>query len=102
MGFINLTPHAIHIGELTVPPSGGVARCVESTTPVGEHEGVHLVTTTYGEVTDLPVPVEGTIYIVSSLVRSAVPNRRDVASPGALVRDISGQVMGCKNLVLNK
>jgi hypothetical protein len=53
--------------------------------------------TKYGEVTDLPEPEEGTIYIVSGMVAAAAP-RPDVMSPGTLVRDDQGKPMGCLGL----
>jgi len=62
---------------------------------VGTFGGVPLTRTTYGEV------VEGTLYVVSGLVRAAVPERTDVASPGELVRDALGVVTGCRGLVVN-
>lgn len=102
MAFVNLTPHAVVIVSVaTVPPSGTVARCATSTSPAGEVEGVTLVRTEYGAVEGLPAPEAGIIYICSALVRAAVPTRTDVASPGDLVRDAAGQVVGCKNLVVN-
>lgn len=71
-----------------IPPSGSVARCAATSTPAGAVEG-------------LPDPSTGILFIVSALVRSAVPARADVASPGDLVRDAAGAVIGCRNLVVN-
>jgi hypothetical protein len=34
MRFVNLTPHSVTVGELTVPPSGTVARLLERESPV--------------------------------------------------------------------
>ncbi len=110
MTIINLTPHALNIvtpsGTVTVPPSGTVARCATASVAAGEHwvwghGAIALHRTTYGEVQNLPEPVEGTLYIVSALVRAAVPGRTDVASPGELVRGPDGQPVGCKGLVVN-
>jgi hypothetical protein len=99
---VNLTPHAIVIaGGVTLPPSGAVARCSTLNTPAGEHAGVPLSRVTYGAVEGLPAPAEGVLYVVSGLVRAAVPLRLDVASPGDLVRDASGAVVGCRGLVVN-
>jgi len=100
--FVNLTPHAIVVvGGPTIPPSGKLARCVSSSVSVGEHAGVSLCRTSYGAVDGLPDPEAGVIYIVSALVRAAVPHRADVASPGELVRDAAGSVIGCKGLSVN-
>ena len=103
---VNLTPHALNLilasGEVrTVAPSGNVARCATVSEVVGEVNGVALSRTTYGEVVGLPEATEGTLFVVSALVRSAVPHRKDVASPGDLVRDAGGNVVGCKGLVVN-
>lgn len=105
MTIVNLTPHALNIitgtGTVTVPPSGAVARCATASVEAGEHEGIPLARTTYGEVVGLPAPEAGTLYVVSALVRAAVPHRADVASPGELVRGPDGQPVGCKGLVVN-
>lgn len=102
MEIVNLTPHAIVIvNGATFAPSGQVARCATTSSPAGEHGGIALVRTSYGEVVGLPAPAEGVLYVVSALVRAALPGRSDVASPGDLVRDESGNVVGCRNLVVN-
>ena len=69
--------------------------------PAGEFEGIPLARTAFGAVEGLPGPVEGVVYVVSALVRSAVPGRCDVTSPGDLVRDSEGRVVGCRGLVVN-
>ena len=103
MNISNLTPHAIQIvGGPSFPPSGRLARCAQVSAAAGEHEGLPLVSVQFGEVEGLPEPQEGILYIVSALVRSAVPHRHDVASPGDLVRDSAGQPVGCRNLVVNR
>lgn len=103
MTLVNLTPHAISftLHGLTIAPSGQVARCTQTSTPAGDVMGIPLSRTTFGAVEGLPEPVEGTIFIVSALVRGAVPNRTDVASPGELVRNVSGAVIGCNGLIVN-
>lgn len=105
MTMINLTPHAMNIktadGWVTVPPSGTVARVSSEATPAGSIDGVALSRVTFGEVTGLPEPVEGTILIVSALVRLALPARADLASPGEPVRDAMGVTGGCIGLVVN-
>ena len=101
---INLTPHAVRVipadgsAETVIPPSGQVARVAVRLIPAGMAAGIALVRGVYGAVTGLPTSVEGTMYIVSSLVRSASPGRTDLASPADLVRDSSGAVVGCRGL----
>jgi hypothetical protein len=105
----NLTPHALNIFDaegknlvVTIPPSGQVARCSVKSEKVGEAEGVDLFAASFGLVEDLPNPEEGTIFVVSMLVRSALPAREDLASPGDLIRDDKGQPVGCKGLNINR
>lgn len=103
---LNLTPHALNLvlpdGSVkAVPPSGQVARCASSSAPAGEFDGIPLSKTTFGQVQDLPEPKDGVLLVVSALVRQAVPTRTDVASPGDLVRDEAGNVVGCKGLIVN-
>jgi len=105
MNLVNLTPHAVNIltahGTVTLAPSGTVARCSTASTPAGEVNGIALSRTTFGAVVDLPEPDEGVILVVSALVRAALPTRTDLASPGELVRDAAGAVIGCKGLIVN-
>lgn len=99
--FVNLTPHAVTLPGMSVPASGVVARCQEATLPVGRVGGVELVQRSYGAVDGLPDEQPGTIYIVSALVRLALTGRRDLASPGDLIRGEDGRVVGAHNLVVN-
>ena len=98
---VNLTPHPINIGERNIPPCGKVARVAVVHDDAGTHDGVALVRGTYGEVTGLPTPQAGALYIVSSLVRCALPHRTDLASPTKLVRDEQGRIVGCAALEVN-
>jgi len=104
---VNLTPHELKLhdegGRLvaTVPPSGQVARVRTSAVRVGEAaEGVPLFVTEFGDVEGLPAPKPDTIYVVSGLVRShpQVAAREDVYSPGRLLRDEQGRVVGAVGL----
>jgi hypothetical protein len=98
----NLTPHAIVIvGGPTFVPCGIVARCAQISAPAGEFDGVPLTSVAFGDVENLPAPEAGVLLIVSALVRTAFPNRTDLVSPGDLVRDAKGVVIGCKSLVVN-
>lgn len=99
---VNHTPHVVTIGEMVIEPCGNVARCVEISAPAGSFAGVELITRQYGHVEGLPEPLPNVMYIVSALVRMALPERNDLASPGDLVRDENGKITGCKNLVVNK
>ena len=101
MKFINLTPHTINIhtdhGVVNIAPSGEVARVATVEVEADTVGGIPTVRTSYGEVTGLPTPTEGTTLIVSGMVASAAP-RWDVMSPGPLVRDENGRPTGCRGL----
>lgn len=106
MKIMNLCPHAIHIhtnfGRISIEPSGEVARLEEITKPVYLlDEAIPIVSKAYTQVTGLPDPEAGMIYLVSMLIRNAFPNRSDLLSPGDAVRDEKGVIIGCTNLVCN-
>jgi len=105
MKLINLTPHVINLhradgGVMSVHPSGEVARVSQERTQIGWVRNVPIVTTKPGRVTGLPAfeADEDAGYIVSAMVRLALPNRIDLFSPADLVRDEAGNVIGCRAL----
>lgn len=103
MELINLTPHTINVvvsggNIIDIPVSGTVARCSQSNEIVGEVNGIPVTRQVFGEVVDLPEAKEGVAYIVSRLVASVCPERKDLLIPGPLVRDDEGHPIGCKGL----
>jgi hypothetical protein len=83
---LNLTPHPVSLADAegnvlaTFPPSGQLARVATSTEVVGELMGRPVSRTNFGEVAGVPAPVEGVVYLVSTLVAQAA-RRPDVVSP---------------------
>jgi len=105
MKLINLTPHEVILCGIKIPASGQQARVATTRklgvyTVVGEWP-VPVYHTVFGAVTGLPEAAEGVGYIVSALVRSAAPERRDLYSPADLQRDATGAVIGCESLDQN-
>ena len=110
---INLTPHVLNLvareGNEVVAswPSSGIARVsqavVELTPFTTVVNGVEVTiprkAATFGDVVDLPAPVEGTVYFVSAMVKAACPDRSDLVSPGDPVRDAEGKVVGCRSFL---
>ncbi len=120
---MNLTPHPITLrcldgSEITFPPSGTVARVstvellygtievvpaeVAECDEHGNSNGsrIQVVRRSLGEVTGLPA--EGIECIVSSMVASAVPNRRGVFAPDTgdtAIRNEKGFVIAVTRLV---
>jgi hypothetical protein len=91
--------------QVTVPPSGAVARVAERMESLGEIvvEGVvvPVVKRSFGEVGGLPGPEPGVLYVVSALVAEAAwrVGRSDVVGLADFVRDEQGRVVGARALV---
>lgn len=114
MTLVNLTPHALTLvsatGEHTIlPPSGAVARVASTPGAVEARVGFPCAVaspTRFGEVTGLPAPQDGTVFVVSGMVGSALAGRgrTDVFVPGTgpndgAVRNEQGHIVGVTRLV---
>jgi len=101
INFINLTPHKLNIvresGIIATFNSEGVARLATSVKEHPSIAGFPVTSQVLGEITDLPEPQEGTIYIVSSLVMMKA-RRADVVAPGPAIRDDEGRIIGANGL----
>lgn len=104
MLFVNLTPHAIHVlkGEKIVefPASGKVARLQTLTEPRPEIDGFRVDATRYGDVSDLPEPEDGMVFIVSQMIVAAV-RRPDVVAPdtGPTAIRENGQIKAVRGFI---
>lgn len=106
---VNLTPHDVNIQNLdgtfqTVwrNEAMGVARVEMISSQIQRYPLACAQTTVVkSKVIGLPEPVFGVVWIVSAMVREACPDRKDLASPGELIRDEKGNPIGCKGLVFN-
>ena len=89
MIFINCTPHVVRVlasgsdteVALEVPPSGHRPQVTQQMGEAEMVESVPVRTCIRGGVSGLPEPVEGTLYIVASMIRDALPERTDLVSP---------------------
>ena len=101
---INGTPHAVYIlnedGSIlrVFPKSNGMIRVKEENSDVGFIDGIPISQTKWGEVEDMPEEKPGTYYIVSQLVKNALPTRNDLLVPKGVVRDAQGNIVGCTRL----
>jgi len=101
---INKTPHSVYIlnDDGTVlrvfPKSNGMIRVKESITYLNDIDGIPISSTRWGKTSDVPDYVEGVFYIVSQLVKNAMPRRKDFLTPKGAVRDNKGTVVGCTHL----
>jgi len=102
---VNCTPHPITLitssGTNTLPPSGICPRVEESFISIAEVDGVEIVESDRGSVQGLPEAQDGVLFVVSRMVADAIGSetRDDLVSPGELIRDDQGRVIGCRNLV---
>lgn len=109
MKIVNLTPHTIHIiGDddtvIREYPSSGCARVETTREHIGMLDGVPLVSSIYGDVVGLPsVGDDVAMYIVSAMVRQALPDRTDLVcpdtSPQGAVRNEKGQIIGTRGFI---
>lgn len=101
MELVNLTPHTINLFKennvkaITIAPSGAIARVLCSTEILYSLNGFPVRTNTYKEVTGLPEPTPGKVFIVSALVAQATKGREDILVPDGTVRDENGVIIGC-------
>lgn len=107
MKLINLLPHSISImtdeGTVTLPPAINPARVSVDEEHVTFNVlncgvEVEIVKQTLGITYGLPSPELGVRYVVSQIVLQANPEREDLYHPADLVRDSTGQIIGCRKL----
>lgn len=107
----NLTPHEVKIFKLngTTPDLDVVIEASDLVARVSceyikvdkKVDGIDLYRPVFGEVIGLPDYEEGVCLLVSTMVREALSLRSDLVSPGQLLRNDKGEVIGCLGLVGN-
>lgn len=107
---VNLTPHDINVvdddgNNIISFPSQGTVRLssdIVSGGSVKDVSGVNipLTKTSFGNPQGLP-DKDGRLFIVSSLVAQACPNRDDLLIVNDTVRDDSGKIIGCRSFSVN-
>jgi hypothetical protein len=105
---INMTSHPIFVVKVledgstertaTFEPSGNTIRLKASIVAVGSLCGISTTKTVFGIPEGLPAFEEGYYYVVSQLVKSALPHRPDLLVPAEMVRDDKGFIIGCQSL----
>lgn len=81
-----------------IEPNGPLLRVSAVTKPAGEHDGIPLSKTTYGEIIGLPDPHDGALYIVPKTVKSARPDRKDLVVPAEPVCNLDVDLIGYRSL----
>ena len=106
MKIINMTPHGVTIVDSAgavvkeIPASGNTIRLSTSIEMIGHIDGIFVSKTIFGDPVGLPSVKDGVYYIVSQLVKSALPDRKDLLVPAQVVRDKDGNIIGCQSLGL--
>lgn len=102
---INMTPHPVNILDdannqiMVIPASGNLIRLKASTVDAGwTVDDIRVTKTVFGNPEGLPEYEFGTFYIVSQLVKSALPSREDLLVPAEVQRDTNGNIIGCLSL----
>jgi hypothetical protein len=101
---INKTPHPVHIVDAagnivrTFPKSDTLIRLKSAVRPLANFDGVPVTETIFGEPEGLPAYESGIYYIVSQLVKAALPDRFDLLVPAEMLRDKEGNIIGCQSL----
>ena len=99
---VNLTPHPLtwmKEEEIEIiSPSGTIARIDIEEVELGHG----FVTHTKGEITDLPEPQDGRVFIVSGFVFAAT-DRGDVIAPNTnrSIRDDNGRIIGVPGFIMH-
>lgn len=108
--YINLTPHALYVKDLNgeyitiLPDAEGPARVIYDHLPpeqvtIGGSEVAVAVAGPVKEIVGLPDPRPDMVFVVAKAVADAAPRGRgDLMSPGRLLRDAEGKVIGCDGL----
>lgn len=105
VSILNMTPHKVDVIDennliIFSFPSSGTIRLEAKTVCVDGIGRIPLSKTIFGEPVGLPKYQEGTYYIVSQLVKSALPQRTDLLVPAEVIRDKEGNIIGCRSLGL--
>ena len=104
MKIINMTPHPIVILDdqdeeiITLLPSGNLIRLDAETKRTGRFGEIPISETRFGDLQGLPKMAIGVWYIVSQVVKNALPDRLDLLVPAEVVRNETGQIVGCRSL----
>lgn len=105
MKVINKTPHQVHILGLnnqiirTYPKGNSQIRlAMKVVQDVPLPDGTPTSRTEFGKAEGLPEFQDNVFYIVSQLVKNALPERTDLLVPTEIVRSNEGVIVGCRSL----
>lgn len=106
MILLNLTQHPINVHfenrVETIEPFGIVPRIDNEYEHAGYVNQIPMFYRRMVKTANLPAPQTNVYYIVSNIVRTQNPNRKDLVSPSGYVRDENRRVIGCTGFVVNE
>ena len=102
MLILNVTPHTVTLFRkkkkpLVFPRAGAPVRVSSRIERVGHLNGIPLTKLVYDKPEGLPEEQDNVFYIVSTVVKAALPDRRDLLVPAEMVRDSDGKKIGCQS-----
>lgn len=80
---------------LTYPAAKEPARVTFIQKPAGMADWILIYRWAPDEIVNLPGPKTDTYYLVPKMLAQACPERKDLIFPGTVVRNGSGDVVGC-------
>lgn len=103
---INKTPHPVNVVNADGSYIHTFPKCepmdlirlavnVKADEPIG---CIPTSVTVFGEPTGLPEYQSDVYYVVSQLVKNALPDRKDLLVPAEVLRDTGGNIIGCQSL----
>lgn len=105
MKVVNKTPHKVvivdennNIVKIYNPDTTTIRLAVKTVPGEPLPDGTPTSTTQFGQAEGLPEYHPEIYYIVSQLVKNALPDRKDLLVPAEVVRDQDGNIIGCKSL----
>lgn len=106
---VNCTPHDVTLrtdcGDVVYPKSGCVPRITFDAPEIGQLGGAPIVSRECTGISDMPPVAQNTVYIVSTMVFDACPERTDLVVPDSgptAIRDERGQIAAVVRFVGRK
>lgn len=101
---VNLTPHPVTIGSVTIDPEDIPARAsakrekIASVKIEGNDNPTSINVVTFGDIEGLPDPKPQIFYLVSRIVAEACPDRKDLLMVDETIRDEKGRIVAASSL----
>lgn len=96
---VNLTPYTVILNGKKILPSPNSAHCTILTEVIGNLNEIEIRKKKFGDIINLPDPIEGKYFIVSPTVAQALGGSRDdVFVADGIAKDESDDIISCTGL----